>query len=280
MQHRTGLKCRRKASRHKRAMLLLAACAVPVLFIYASHNTAASRETSAVHLPAQTLPAAAQSALPQQHSALREPPISTSPAIPPQSPAVDDWRLILVNPWNGIPADYAVELTELLNGHAIDSRAYPDLQQMMDDCRAAGLSPLICSSYRSMEKQSSLFENKVYRLMAEGYNFDAARAEASKVVAVPGTSEHQTALALDIVDLTNQNLDETQEHTGVQQWLMAHSWEYGFVLRYPNGKSDITGIIYEPWHYRYVGREAAKEMTELGLCLEEYVELLSGDNRP
>ena len=94
-------------------------------------------------------------------------------------------------------------------------------------------------------------------------------------MAVPGTSEHQTGLALDIVDTSYQILDEAQEDTDVQRWLAEHSWEYGFVLRYPLGKSEITGISYEPWHYRYVGRTAAREMTELGLRLEEYVDWLS-----
>ena len=111
--------------------------------------------------------------------------------------------------------------------------------------------------------------------MGEGYSYERAVEEAGTVVAVPGTSEHQTGLALDIVDASYQHLDEAQEDTQVQQWLMEHSWEYGFVLRYPSGKSETTGIIYEPWHYRYVGREAAREMTELGLCLEEYVDWLS-----
>ena len=85
----------------------------------------------------------------------------------------------------------------------------------------------------------------------------------------------KNAGALDTVDASYQILDQGQEDTLVQQWLIEHSWEYGFVLRYPNAKSEITGIIYEPWHYRYVGREAAREMTELDLCLEEYVDWLS-----
>jgi len=91
------------------------------------------------------------------------------------------------------------------------------------------------------------------------------------VVAVPGTSEHQLGLAVDIVDLDHQLLDETQEDTPVQRWLLAHSWEYGFILRYPSEKSELTGIIYEPWHYRYVGKEHAKVMFQQGVCLEEYV---------
>ena len=197
--------------------------------------------------------------------------------LPEDSGAVspDDWRLLLVNRWNPIPDGYTIELTQLKQGHAVDSRAYPDLQEMMDACRAAGLDPKICSSYRTQDKQQELYENKIQRLMDEGYSYDRAVEEAGTVVAVPGTSEHQTGLALDIVDASYQHLDEAQEETQVQQWLMEHSWEYGFVLRYPNGKSEITGIIYEPWHYRYVGREAAREMTELGMCLEEYVDWLS-----
>ena len=198
------------------------------------------------------------------------------PDIPASTGEESDWRLTLVNPWNALPEGYTVELKELSNGHAVDERCYPDLQAMMDDCRAAGLSPLICSSYRTQEKQEQLFENKVSRLEAQGYRGESARLEAAKTVAVPGTSEHQLGLALDIVDRSNQNLDESQEDTAVQQWLMKHSWEYGFILRFPTGKSDVTGIIYEPWHYRYVGKEAAKEIYDRGICLEEYLDAPEG----
>lgn len=90
-------------------------------------------------------------------------------------------------------------------------------------------------------------------------------------MAVPGTSEHQLGLALDIVDISNQTLDESQENTPVQKWLMNNSWRYGFILRYPTDKSDITGISYEPWHYRYVGKKAAKEIYDAQICLEEYL---------
>ena len=207
-----------------------------------------------------------------------EPPL-TAPvmAISAEEPVIRDpvdkdaWSLILVNHWNPVPEDYSVTLKQLSGGHAVDERCYPDLQDMLDTCRAEGLSPLICSSYRSYEKQQSLYQNKVSRLTAQGYAREKAEAEAGKTVAVPGTSEHQLGLAVDIVDVENQNLDSSQERTAVQQWLLAHSWEYGFILRYPNDKSEITGIIYEPWHYRYVGKEAAKEIYELGVCLEEYL---------
>lgn len=199
-------------------------------------------------------------------------PIPVSAPDPAPAPAAGDWNLILVNPWNALPEGYSVSLTQLKNGHAVDQRCYPELQAMMDACRAAGLSPVICSSYRAQETQERLFQNKVDRLVAKGYSAAEARAEAGKAVAVPGTSEHQLGLAVDIVDLDNQNLDESQEDTPVQKWLMAHSWEYGFILRYPSEKSERTGIIYEPWHYRYVGKPAAKEIYERGICLEEYLE--------
>lgn len=183
----------------------------------------------------------------------------------------ESWNLILVNPWNPLAESATPQLTSLKNGHSVDERCYPDLQAMMDDCRSEGLSPLICSSYRSQKKQETLFNGKVDRLIAQGYSKTEAKSEAAKSVAVPGTSEHQTGLAVDIVDVNNQNLDQSQESTAVQAWLMENSWKYGFILRYPNGKSEITGIIYEPWHYRYVGKNAAKEIYEQGICLEEYL---------
>ena len=108
--------------------------------------------------------------------------------------------------------------------------------------------------------------------MDKGYTRASAAAAAARWVAPPGTSEHQLGLAVDIVAGSFQVLDSRQEKTAEQQWLMEHCWEYGFILRYPSDKSDITGIAYEPWHYRYVGEKAAREMTEQGLCLEEYLE--------
>lgn len=188
-----------------------------------------------------------------------------------KSKKTEQWNLILVNPWNEVPEDYEVKLTRLKNGQAVDSRCYPMLQQMMDDCRADGLNPYICASYRTMKKQKALFADKVRRVLLEGCPKDEAEDEAAKTVARPGTSEHQLGLALDIVDADDPQLETWQEDTPVQQWLMKNSWKYGFVLRYPPEKSSITGIIYEPWHYRYVGRQAAEEMYTRGLCLEEYL---------
>ena len=183
-----------------------------------------------------------------------------------------DWNLLLVNPWNKIPGEYFVELTNLVNGHSIDKRVYPDLQAMIDAMRTEGLYPVICSSYRTYEKQQTLFNNEVSQCLAQGYSQKEAEAEAGKSIAIPGTSEHQTGLAVDIVDISYQILDENQENTAVQKWLIKNSYKYGFILRYPKDKSEITGIYYEPWHYRYVGKEVAKEIYEKGICLEEYLD--------
>lgn len=209
-----------------------------------------------------------------QEPAEPEIPDSSPIAQEPEIPAVDTtaWNLQLINWENPLPEDYeAGELTELSNGHAVDSRIYPALQEMMDDARAAGYNPLICSSFRTWDKQSQLYERKVQFYIDQGSDRATAEEQAAVWVARPGTSEHQAGLAVDIVSVEYQVLDEGQEDTPLQQWLMAHCWDYGFILRYPTDKSDLTGVGYEPWHYRYVGEEAAKAITEQGICLEEYL---------
>lgn len=188
-------------------------------------------------------------------------------------PEIDksQWILILVNKWNPMPENYSPTLKQLENGHAVDERCYSDLLKMMDDCRNAGLNPLICSSYRTQEKQEELFKRQTDKWIVQGYSQEDAKVQAAKLVAIPGTSEHQLGLAVDIVDVANQNLDESQEKTQVQKWLINNSYKYGWILRYPNEKSEITGINYEPWHYRYVGKKAAKEIYDADICLEEYL---------
>lgn len=198
-------------------------------------------------------------------------------------PEAEEWQLLLVNPWNEMPEDYEVTLKSLADGHKVDERAYDDLTDMLQACRDAGLRPKICSSYRTMSKQTYLYNNKIARLQKAGYSKAAAKREAGRWVARPGTSEHQLGLALDIVSSSYQALTKKQEKTAEQKWLMEHCWEYGFILRYPNDKSEITGIGYEPWHYRYVGRDVALDMRDSGLCMEEYLllreEALTADNR-
>ncbi len=183
-----------------------------------------------------------------------------------------DPLLTLVNPWNTIPEDWAVEPVSLGGGHQVDKRCYEDLCAMLSDCKGAGLRPIVRSSYRTHKTQEQLYANKVRQWKGFGYSDEEAREKAATIVAIPGTSEHQLGLAVDIVDASYQVLDEKQADTAAQKWLMEHSWEYGFILRYPTDKSDVTGIIYEPWHYRYVGRDNAKAIHDSGLCLEEWLE--------
>ena len=200
-------------------------------------------------------------------------PIETQPAPEPVQPDPLPWYLTLVNPDHPLSEDFeAPELTELINDQSFDTRAYPHLQEMMDAARAEGYRPLICSSFRTWEDQTWLFDRKVKSCIKLGMAPSQAETEAAIWVAKPGTSEHQLGLAVDIVSMQYQVLDDAQADTPLQQWLMAHCWEYGFILRYPEDKTDITQIGFEPWHYRYVGKEAAKAITEAGICLEEYLQ--------
>lgn len=176
------------------------------------------------------------------------------------------WNLILVNEDFRLPRNWQVELTELSNGECVDRRIYPDLQQMFDDMRAQGVYPTVASGYRTEEKQQQLLEEKIQQLITQGYSKSQAKQEAKRWVAPVGRSEHQTGLAVDI------NADG-QESSGnrVYAWLRDNAWKYGFILRYLAEKEHLTGIAYEPWHYRYVGKEAAGEIYRKGICLEEYI---------
>ena len=182
--------------------------------------------------------------------------------------------LILVNDRNPISETFQPDLITVEGEYqaTVDKRIVKHLKKMLNDCRAAGFQPLVCSSYRSVEKQTELYNSKVrqYRVYSGMSDADANK-EAKKWVAYPGTSEHHTGLALDIVDINNQLLDKSQEKTGTQQWLMQHCYRYGFILRYPSDKKAYTHINYEPWHYRYVGIAHAKKIVSSGMCLEEYL---------
>ena len=178
-----------------------------------------------------------------------------------------EWNLILVNYNHYIPDDYQVELTELSNGKKVDSRIYPDLQQMFNDARSEGLSLFVREGYRTAEEQQQIMNDKIEEYENQGCSRKEAKKMAEEYVAVPGTSEHQLGLSVDInADTTKSSSDE------VYQWLDENAYKYGFVKRYPSDKTDITGINNEPWHYRYVGKEAAEIIKKENLCLEEYVE--------
>ena len=193
----------------------------------------------------------------------------------------------VANAWNAVPDNYAVDLMDLsviyaTSGIKIDTKIYAPLKKMMDACNTAmaqldSKNPSKCcvtSGYRSMEDQTDIFNRQINKLMQQGMTREDAEREAATSVAIPGTSEHQLGLAVDIVDTKSWSLSEFQDTLPAQQWLMEHCWEYGFILRYPEGKTDVTGIIYEPWHYRYVGEELALELRDSGLTLEEYLDSL------
>lgn len=192
----------------------------------------------------------------------------------PEKPAVDpdDWRLKLVNKWTPLENDFKVETVEIERGYWFDARAADKLTAMLDGCRAAGLHPLICSAYRTAEYQTGLFDKQVRKQESFGLSGEEAVAAAGEVVAVPGTSEHQLGLAADICSMDYQFLDEGQEQTVEYQWLRQHCAEYGFILRYPPDSTEITGIIYETWHFRYVGEEAASYIMAEGITLEEFLQ--------
>ena len=186
-------------------------------------------------------------------------------------------NFILVNPWNYLPEGFEVELVQV-PGAWLDPVCQEALEQMLEDCRAAGFVPRIVSSYRSIADQRVNLQNMINSYTAKGYSYSQAYATATQIVAVPGTSEHHLGLAFDIVDANYPKLNHQQAQMPTQQWLMENSWKYGFIMRYPEGSTEITGIIYEPWHYRYVGVELAAEIHELGnITLEEYIDNLTGD---
>lgn len=191
----------------------------------------------------------------------------------PSAQSGTQWNLLLVNREQKLPQGFSVALASIQGGqYQVDARCVDALEQMLADCRAAGFSPAVCSAYRTEQEQRLLFNRETARWMALGMPLTEAQRAAAKSTAVPGTSEHQTGLAVDLVDSNYWGLDEAQASMPAQKWLMEHCWEYGFILRYPSDKEAVTGIVYEPWHYRYVGLQAARTIHEQGLCLEEYLQ--------
>ena len=226
----------------------------------ASSGFAASGASSSpASSPAQTPDSAPASSAPQEES---------TPAA-----AVDtgDWRLILVNNNVPLPEGYEVEtqVADDNTGKELQTEAAEAYRRMDEAAAAEGVDLMLCSGYRSVDYQTQLFEAEKQEYLDKGHSDQEAYDLAKTVVAVPGCSEHNSGLAADIVTPSHQNLDSDFENTDAFRWLSQHAAEYGFILRYPQDKQAITGIIYEPWHYRYVGPENAAAILEAGLCLEE-----------
>lgn len=177
---------------------------------------------------------------------------------------LNDYKYILANIDNSI-GDYTPELVEIENGRKFDKRAAEYLKSFINDARAEGLSVFLSSTYRGNYSQKMLYDRKVSQYGEE---------EAKTIVLPPGTSEHQTGLAADITDVYYEFKTKEIENTDTFKWLNDHCQDYGFILRYPKDKEAITKVIYEPWHFRFVGNVAAKYIKEHNLCLEEFLELL------
>lgn len=185
---------------------------------------------------------------------------------------INEWNLKLVNKDNSVDRSYVPELEELDDGIMFDKRAISYLRNMINAMYKVGIKNVwVQSSYRSYEKQEELFNRKVASYKNQGKSQEEAERLAQTVVQRPEMSEHNLALAADFNTVTNEF-----EKTKAFEWLQKNAWEYGFVLRYPKDKQDITGIVYESWHWRYVGKEHAKVMKEKGYCLEEYIDYLKG----
>ena len=175
---------------------------------------------------------------------------------------ITSWEYRLANADNSI-GEYTPEL-DTVEGQKLDKRMTDAMKDFVAAARAQGLSVYLSSGYRSYDEQNYLYQRKVSQYGEE---------QAKKIVAPPGTSEHQTGLACDITDKYYEFKDSSLENTALYQWMSQHCQEYGFIVRYPKDKEDVTGIIYEPWHFRYVGKDAAEYIMDKGLCLEEFVAL-------
>ena len=209
---------------------------------------------------------------PAQSAAATPTPVVTAAPTPTPEPDnglpkvnTGSWELTLVNAQHSI-GEAVPDLAELEGGRYFDARAVDALRDFIAAARAEGLSVCLSSAYRSYNEQTYLFNRKVSQCGGD-------EAAAARIVNRPGTSEHQLGLCADTTDKFYEVKTQDLEKTALYQWMYAHCQDYGFILRYPNGTTDITGIIYEPWHYRYVGRTAAAQIHELGVTFEEYIEM-------
>ena len=182
------------------------------------------------------------------------------------------WYLVLVNDSHPMEDGYEPELVEVADDRYLDARIADAAKEMLADAKAAGLGVYNGSFYRSYEDQARIFNYSMENEKKAGVSYWQAYQKVALYVAEPGTSEHALGLAMDLTSNVYVDLDEGQEQTAEYKWFKENCYKYGFILRYPPDSTDITGIAYEPWHYRYVGVEDATKITELGITLEEYLE--------
>lgn len=198
------------------------------------------------------------------------PEVSATPTAEPEPfRQSEEYSLVLVNRDVPLPENFVLA-TRAFDGVEVNAVMYEALCEMMDAARADGCALWLASGYRSVEKQTDILNRAVKNRIESGMSGEAAYADALLTIQKPGHSEHHTGLAVDFNDVSY-----TFEDSFEYAWLLENAAKYGFTERYPEDKEEITGIEYEPWHFRYVGKEQAVRMKQLGVCLEEYLELLN-----
>lgn len=203
-----------------------------------------------------------------------EPSVSHNTALPGtiENPTIitideENWHLTLVNSGYRIPDSYSPDLVYVCgSGERLDRKVAEHYEKMYNAALEDGVTLTPCSGYRSYETQERNYNRKIEFYQGQGYSYDEAKVKAATIIMPPGSSEHNLGYAMDIVCV-----DEWFEDTDEFRWLQENAADYGFIMRYPEDKQDITKVIYEPWHWRYVGVETAKELKESGLVLEEYL---------
>ncbi|MCL2342909.1 MAG: M15 family metallopeptidase [Firmicutes bacterium] len=258
-------------------LLVLAAGLAYVVFLRAGAPPLTSEAAVTPPVSAAELPSSSPSPpLTPSPSLTLSPTLSPAPtptpSPTPELPAVDltAWNLALVNSDHPLDKDFSPDVITVENSQKYDARAADALKTFIAAARDKGFSVYLSSGYRTYATQEYLFNRKVSQMEANGLQGDAAITAAARIVAYPGASEHQLGLAADITDKYYEIMDVSLADTPLLQWMKAHCAEYGFILRYPEGKQDITGVMFEPWHFRYVGTDAAAYIMEHGLCLEEF----------
>ncbi len=248
-------------AKKNKALVIIGAVVLAALLVclavVIAQNARAQKTAEEERLTASVTPAPTPAITPMPAPTPTPGPYSDKPDID-----ITSWEYRLANADNSI-GEYTPEL-DTVEGQKLDKRMTDAMKDFVAAARAQGLSVYLSSGYRSYDEQNYLYQRKVSQYGEE---------QAKKIVAPPGTSEHQTGLACDITDKYYEFKDSSLENTALYQWMSQHCQEYGFIVRYPKDKEDVTGIIYEPWHFRYVGKDAAEYIMDKGLCLEEFVAL-------
>lgn len=234
---------------------------ISILLVYGLNNLSNSKESVAMQIDSNSLNAITtekiEEKIPSEESQKK----------------LHDWKLMLVNYENEMPKDYVPKLSILEDDKKFDSRAINDLVKMMEAMQSAGITKIWAqSTYRDPTKQDKLIKESIQEYLEQGKTQEEAETLTARSIGEPYKSEHNLGLAVDF-----NYVDYSFEDEPAFKWLMKHAQDYGFILRYPEDKEEITKIKYEPWHWRYVGTEYAKEIKEMGVCLEEYIEYLKNN---